>query len=208
VTDELCDLMKRSGCIGVSLGPDACSERVLAAYRKGIGMADVAEAVRLLRRHDIPFETCIILGGPGETRETVGESIEFCAENLADEVVRFYDGMVVTSMSGVYDIAVAEGLVDPDRRYEDIILENDFRAMKGYEYFFPHVQEGRDELLEFVDRGTQRPRWLLTSRDYKPDPGTGGLALVPEKAVSPGSRPWWRDLGRAGAPVSEGVGDA
>jgi radical SAM superfamily enzyme YgiQ (UPF0313 family) len=196
VNDELAAAMKASGCVAVTLTPDSCSQRVLRSYGKGFGMAEVANAVAVLKRHAIPFDTCLILGGPGETKETLAESLQFCQEHLSDDVVRFYDGMVVTTRSRAYEIAVKEGLIDPAVPYEELVFRNDFRAVKRYEYFFPHVKEGREELLEWIRRACRRRRWLLTSKDYAPDPGTAELALRPEIRVRPGARPWWRGLTR------------
>ena len=194
LNDELCRLMVRSGCIGVTLTPDSCSESVLASYGKPFGMAEVENAVKLLKKHGIPFDTCLILGGPGETRETFAESVAFCSEHLRDNVVRFYDGMVITRRSTAFQIAVQEGLIDPSRPYEELVFHNDFRAVKGYEYCFPHVKEGRDELLRLVETSCRAKRWLLTSKDYLTDPGSGEFSLHPRVRVRRGDRPWWRGL--------------
>lgn len=202
VSDELCRLMVRSGCTGVTLTPDSACESVLKSYGKRFGTAEVRNAIALLKKHRIPFDTCMILGGPGETRETLAETIEFCTEHLRDDVVRFYDGMVVTTISPSYRTAVEEGLIDPARPYEDVVLENDFRGIRGYHYYFPHVQEGRDELLALVDEVCRGRRWLLTSRDYVPDAVTGELALSRQIRVRPGARPWWRGLQRQDWPTA------
>ncbi len=204
VTDELCRRMVRAGCIGVTLTPDACAEQTLRSYGKPFGMAEVRNAVTLLKAHGIPFDTCLILGGPGETERTLAESIAFCEEHLREDVVRFYDGMVLTTNSSGYRVAVDEGLIDPSRPYEDLVLGNDFRAVKAYHYFFPHVKDGRAELMAELDRRCRRGRWLLTGRDYAPDPATGETALSKSIHLQPGARPWWSGLRRADpAPVED-----
>jgi len=197
--DKMAHAMKTAGCMGVTLTPDSCSEQVLKAYEKGFAVAEVANAVAVLKRHSIPFDTCLIVGGPGETRDTLAESIAFCSEHLANDVVRFCDGMVVTARSKAYDIAVSEGLIDPSVSYEELVSRNDFRGLKSYQYYFPHIKEGRSELLQWAQRVCAGKRWLLTSKDYIPDPQTGELALRPEVHTVPGARPWWRDLVRSGA---------
>jgi len=197
LNDELALSMKRSGCAAVTLTPDSCSDRVLQTYGKGFGVAEVANAVAVLKRHSIPFDTCLIIGGPGETRDTLAESIEFCRKHLRNNVVRFYDGMVVTTRSKSYDVAVRGGLIDPLVPYEEVVSRNDFRQAKGYQYFFPCMREGRSELLLWIERACRGKRWLLTSKDYVPDPRTGEFSLLEEVHTVPSARPWWRGLARS-----------
>ena len=196
VTDELCRMMVKSGCIGVTLGLDSCSESVLRSYGKPFGVAEIRSAMKLLRKHGIPFDSCLIIGGPGETPETFEESLAFCSEHLRDNVVRFFDGMIITRRSPSFEIAAREGVIDPSRPYEELVFRNDFRAVKSYEYFFPHVKENRKELLASVERTCRGKRWILTSKDYPPDPKTGELSLHSEISVEPGARPWWQGLVR------------
>ena len=194
--DELCRLMVRSGCIGVTLGLDSCSERVLLSYGKPFGLAEIRHAMALLRAHGIPFDATVILGGPGDTEETFGETLAFCTEHLGDTVVRFFDGMIVTAGSPVFGVAAREGVIDPAVPYDELVLANDFRGVKRYEYCFPHAGPGRRALIERVARACRQPRWLVTSRDYPPDPRTGELSLHPDIHVERGARPWWRGLHR------------
>jgi radical SAM superfamily enzyme YgiQ (UPF0313 family) len=189
--DELCRAMVQAGCIGVTLSPDSCSDSVLEAYDKPFGTAEIRNAVDVLRRSELAFDTRLIIGGPGETKETVAESMAFCAEHLRHEVVGFYDGMVITTRAPVFRIAAEEGVIDGDRPYEDVIFGNDFRAMKGYEYFFPHLAETRRELGNYIQSLAVGEKWRITSRDYAPDPATGEFAFRPEVSVEKGARPWW-----------------
>jgi len=196
VTDDLVRAMRRAGCTSVSLTPDACSETVLKSYGKGFGMAEVKNAIDILKRHELPFDTCVIVGGPGETRETLAEGLAFCEEHLKDRVVRFYDGMIVTARSPVYQIAVNEGVIDPDISYDELVLSNNFHGIKSYEYFFPHVKENRKKFVAEVRAACTRPTWLVTSQDYVPDPETGEFALHPDIQVQSGARPWWQGITR------------
>jgi len=200
LTDELCRMMKRSGCLGATMSPDSCSETVLKAYGKPFGMGEVKNAINLLRKHDIDFDTRLIVGGPGETMGTFAESVAFCSEHFQHDAVGFYDGMIVTSRAPVYDVAVKEGLIDSSRPYEDIVLQNDFRAMKGYEYFFPGVKDSRRELSALLDRACMGRHWRITSRDYTPDPNTGEFAFRKGISVQKGARPWWVGWARDDGP--------
>ncbi|HUT34323.1 MAG TPA: radical SAM protein [Planctomycetota bacterium] len=194
--DHLAALMARAGCIGVTLGLDSCSEATLASYRKPFGMAEVREAIAVLRRHGIPFDTSLIVGGPGETLETFAETMAFCDEHLRDVVVRFFDGMILSPNTPAYQIAAAEGVINPATPYEDLVLANDFRRVKRYSYFFPHAAQPQRALRERLANACRGERWLLSGKDYVPDPNTGELGFGSDIVVEPGARPWWRGLHR------------
>ena len=68
--------------------------------------------------------------------------------------------------------------------------------MKAYHYFFPHVRDGRAGLMASIEAQCRRNSWLLTSRDYLPDPVTGEVSLSRQVSVQPGARPWWQGLHR------------
>jgi len=167
-------------------------------------MADVSNAVSLLRKHEVPFDTCVILGGPGETEKSLREGLQYAHDNLRDQVVRFYDGMVIQTRSPCYRQAVKEGLVDASIGYEEIIFRNDFRGIKRYEYYFPHMKrEERSALIDFVGTACRQERWLLTSKDYVPDPALGGsISLHPDIVVNKEDRPWFLNLRRSASQVA------
>ena len=72
---ELAKLMKRSGCAGVNFGVDSlCDEQLLRLGRRH-NVKDVAELVRVLRQEEINFMFDLLVGGPGETEETVSAAI-------------------------------------------------------------------------------------------------------------------------------------
>ena len=84
--------------------------------------------------------------------------------------------------------------MSPAGRVEDLILGNDFRGAKSYEYFFPHLPESRRELLAMVERACTGPSWIVPSRDYEVDPETGEHRLRSNFSTRKGARPWWKGL--------------
>ena len=75
--DELAALMHRAGCVGVDFTADAASESMLTAYGHVHRRHDLVEAVRLCHKHELICMLDLLLGGPGETPETLAESIGF-----------------------------------------------------------------------------------------------------------------------------------
>jgi radical SAM superfamily enzyme YgiQ (UPF0313 family) len=76
VTEDLCELMKTSGCDYLGLSIESASESMLANMRRGYTVRDVEEALQSLSASGIPFGLSILLGAPGETPETIRETFE------------------------------------------------------------------------------------------------------------------------------------
>ena len=75
--DELARAMRRAGCVGINFTADAANATMLANYRQPHNRDDLARAVRLCRENGIAVMLDLMIGGPGETPETVAESIAF-----------------------------------------------------------------------------------------------------------------------------------
>lgn len=94
---EMADLMKRAGCAGVDFGADSGSDAILRRLGRHFASQDLVRTAEHLHRHGIPFMYDLLLGGPGETRETVRETIDLVRRIDADCVgvamgVRIYEG--------------------------------------------------------------------------------------------------------------------
>jgi hypothetical protein len=71
---ELVDLMRRSGFVEACLGVEAGSDAMLRSLGKNFTVADIHRARQLLRGTGIPVMWFLLLGAPGETRETIAET--------------------------------------------------------------------------------------------------------------------------------------
>ncbi len=92
VPEELVTAMARAGCVEVSLGFESGSLPVLRRMNKRFTPAEVRTASDLLAAHGIRRIGFLLLGGPGETRETVEESVTF-AESLGLDALRVTVGI-------------------------------------------------------------------------------------------------------------------
>lgn len=79
--DEL-KMMKAAGCVRVNMGVESCSHRNLIVANKKITPDDIHESICLLRKAGIYPGTSLIIGFPGESKETVDETIEFYRDHL------------------------------------------------------------------------------------------------------------------------------
>jgi len=94
---EMADLFKRAGCAGVDFGADSGCDEMLHRLGRHFTSSDLAHTADLCHRYAIPFMYDLLIGGPGETRETVRQTIELMREIDADCVglsmgVRIYEG--------------------------------------------------------------------------------------------------------------------
>ena len=74
---SLAQVMRRSGCVGINFTGDSAADAMLRTYRQPHRRDDLASAVGHARACGIRVMIDLLLGGPGETPETVAETIAF-----------------------------------------------------------------------------------------------------------------------------------
>lgn len=84
IDDEAIDLMKRSGCIGVFLGVESGSDFQLERMNKRSKREDYISVIGKLKEKEIITYASFIVGFPGETLDTVRETISFIEEAKPD----------------------------------------------------------------------------------------------------------------------------
>lgn len=77
VSLELAIKMKESGCLGVSIGIESASDKILKNMKKKTEIAKITKGYRNLTSAGIPVQAQFMIGNPGDTLETVMESIEY-----------------------------------------------------------------------------------------------------------------------------------
>lgn len=82
--EEAIELMARSGCKGVFLGIESGSPAILKNMNKAATIEKYAKGMALLRDNGILTFGSFIVGFPGETDETVSETIEFIKASRPD----------------------------------------------------------------------------------------------------------------------------
>ncbi len=96
-SEDLAGAMRRAGCVGINFTSDAAHPAMLAVYGHPHRKDDLARAVRLCRANGIAVMLDMLLGGPGETPETVAGTIEAFKEIDPDRAgaamgIRVYPG--------------------------------------------------------------------------------------------------------------------
>jgi len=108
----LIGLLREAGCFFISLGNESGSEDMLTALRKDFSKKEILQSVKEAKRVDLMLNCFLLLGGPGETRQTVEESVEFVSE-LGPNAVTVTVGIRIYSGCELHDIALREKVITP-----------------------------------------------------------------------------------------------
>ena len=72
---ELISLMKDNGCVSCEVGLDSLSDEVLKKLNKGYDKEKTVGLLKLLEEVKIPYSISLILGGYGERKETLADTL-------------------------------------------------------------------------------------------------------------------------------------
>lgn len=121
VSEQKLRRMRQAGCTTVSFGVESGSEALLRTARKGIHRAQVLAAVEMCRRAGVEPHASFLLGLPGETPDTLDETLAF-GRTLQDRGVAYgfhllapFPGTEVRERAGALGLRI---LTDDWSRYD------------------------------------------------------------------------------------------
>jgi len=82
--EEFLRLAQRAGCYSISFGIESGNQSLLDTLRKDISLDDCRRALRLVKKVGLEAVTYFMIGLPGETEETMQQTIDFACELNAD----------------------------------------------------------------------------------------------------------------------------
>ncbi|MCP4362676.1 MAG: radical SAM protein [Chloroflexi bacterium] len=116
ITDDVLRLFKDSGCGYLSLSVESASARMLKQMQRGGTVEHTKQALASLSRSDIPFSVSLLFGAPGETPETIAETLAVMDEFHIPQGVWVTIGICLwTSRQKVLEDARADGQLDDDK---------------------------------------------------------------------------------------------
>lgn len=113
LTHEQMTIMARAGLTHVEFGSDSFSDRVLQSYGKNLRFDDIRKAADLAAGANVDQCHFLVLGGPGESKETVEETWAN-SRLLPGVVVLPVVGMRVYPGTNLHARAVTEGIIRED----------------------------------------------------------------------------------------------
>jgi len=145
---EFAELMRDAGCNAVSLGCDSASEKMLKILHKPFNKKQLRDAAEILEEVGINYVVSLMIGAPGENRETVDESIRFMKER-SPFTLDFCVGIRLMPNTALRDIA---GVISAD----DPLMEPRF-------YISPDVKDWVADYLREVC--LKHPNWTVAHEE-------------------------------------------
>ncbi len=153
IDEELLDEMRKAGCDNMYLGVESGSEEILKRLKKGISLNQVERAFRMARRAGIRTQAFFMLGGPGETKETLKQTIDFAVRLDPDNAQ--FAAAVPYPGTEMYEESLRKGYLKAttweDYAARDIVLETETLSRLD-------LEKAR---LEAYRRFYLRPRFIL-----------------------------------------------
>ena len=144
---ELFRLIRQAGGKMVQVGNESGSDLMLTNLGKGYGKEKVELTLELLQEEGLPYACFLMLGGPGETPETVKESVALL-EKYQPQMVNLTVGIRIYPGLPLHRQALEEGVVAPG----DNLLWPHF-------YLAPAIREWIWEYLPGVV--ARHPHWIF-----------------------------------------------
>jgi len=145
--EELVEKMAKAGCKEVSLGFESGSELILEKMNKRYTPAEVRQISERLNKFGISRMGFLLLGGPGETKETANESLVY-ADSLGLEAMKITIGIRIYPNTPLAQTAIKEGLIKAD----DNLLFPKFYITRGLESWL------RKTVKAWMNT---RPNWVM-----------------------------------------------
>jgi len=139
--------MAKAGFREVSLGFESGSDVVLRSFNKRFSVKEVRRISKLFKKENIFQMGFLLLGGPGETKATVLESLKF-VDDLSLDLVKLSIGIRIYPNTPLAERAIQEGKI---ASHDDLLRPR-----------FYVVEEIREWLYETVTAwATDRPNWMF-----------------------------------------------
>lgn len=110
---ELLTAMRRAGFRWLGISAESASDPVLERLEKGFDAAQVREVATRVERAGMGVLWIFLVGGPGETRETLDETLRFAEWRLSrGDAVYLTVGLRIYPGTTLQRIAATEGVID------------------------------------------------------------------------------------------------
>ncbi|PIV57104.1 B12-binding domain-containing radical SAM protein [Candidatus Desantisbacteria bacterium CG_4_10_14_0_8_um_filter_48_22] len=189
---NLARLMKSAGCAGINFGVDSANYSMLKTLGRNFMPSDLLYAAKTCRKQGIAVMFDLLIGGPGETRKTVSDTIKFASDCDPDRIgvamgIRVYPGTPFA------DWVKSEGdrkklhwgkTKDSGFFAPVFYLESDFTSciqnlIAGDErFFFPHARNksynynNNKALVDAIKGGERGAFWDIMRRTPVPKRGS------------------------------------
>ncbi len=145
-TAKMAQAMAQAGCVGINFGADNGDERILQRLGRWHRPDDIRNAAKLCKDNGIACMFDLLLGGPGETEESVRATIELMKE-LEPDCVGVAVGIRIYPGTPMERIVRREGYTSANPNLRGQLEDNDDMVMPVF-YLTAELGDGIFELLK------------------------------------------------------------
>lgn len=113
LTHQDIDLLYEAGLVLADIGIDATSDTTLRGMGKHFSFAHALDCVKYMQKLNIGLSCSVMIGGPGETWETIEEGIANL-HALEPAFVGVFSGVRIIAGTPLYALAEKKGMIPPD----------------------------------------------------------------------------------------------
>ncbi len=202
-SEELAVLFRKSGCAGVDFGADSGNDRMLRTLGRDFTVEDLKQTAILCHKQGIVFMYDLLLGGPGETRDSLRETIE-TMKRLSPDRVGAALGVRIFPQTKLAKTVLRQGPLTGNPNLQGAVHGND-RLFDPIFYLSSALGPDADEYLAELVGGDER--FLLGSRNVDSKNYNYNENEVLVDAIKAGYRgAFWDILRRIGGIKNKGVG--
>jgi radical SAM superfamily enzyme YgiQ (UPF0313 family) len=151
-SNELLHAMRRAGFRTLGITAESASNAVLERMEKGFTAEKARETAERVERAGIRTLWIFLVGGPGETRETLDETLAFARWRLErGDAVYTTVGLRIYPGTTLHRIALSEG-----------VIENDAALLDPTFYFSPTL-DFNDAVVHLRQFAAQYPRFMFSA---------------------------------------------
>ena len=120
ITEEMIETMKRAGCYGIVFGIESGNQDILNGIDKNITLEQSRNAIEITKNHGLLTMGDFMIGLPGDTLETVKQTIDFAIELDPDRALF----CITTPFPGtaLYNESLEKGWIEEGADWNDFTL--------------------------------------------------------------------------------------
>lgn len=167
IPEDLLTLLKKTGLSHIEFGTDSLCDITLKSYHKPFSFDDILRTSHVCNKLEIDYAHFLILGGYGETMETLSETFKNSSK-FGKTVFFPFVGMRIYPNTELYRIALAEGKI---KETDDLLIPRyyladnlDLNKMKsmadntGKRWVFPD-EDSSGIINKLRAKGKKGPLW-------------------------------------------------
>jgi anaerobic magnesium-protoporphyrin IX monomethyl ester cyclase len=156
---DLLKAMRRGGCRAVSYGIESGSQRILDNVGKAVKVKQHEDAIRWAAEAGIKTHCSFIFGLPGETKETIQETLDFIKRTIPNS----FEFNIATPYPGtrLFDYFKDKGILP--KRYDWHMLFQDLALYENRELSNEYIEKVRKQAYRSLHFN---PRWYFKNMRY------------------------------------------